>query len=68
MDTYVRFQTQLRCEQTGRPLGVFVAAGRVENSPGLPDTTHALLGNVLTWFNQNLVVPSLEQRRWRCAF
>ena len=68
MDSYLRFQTQLRCEKTGRPLGVFVAAGRVENSPGLPDTTRALLGNVLTWFNQNLVVPALEQRRWRCVF
>jgi len=27
-----------------------------------------LLGEHLTWFNRNLVVPSLGDRGWRCVF
>jgi len=36
METYIRFQTPLRCAQTGRPLGIFGSAGRVEESHALP--------------------------------
>lgn len=68
MDTYVRFQTQLRCGWTGRPAGLFVAAGRVEDSTRLAPSTRELLRDNLTWFNRNLVVPSLSGRQWRCLF
>ena len=68
MDTYVRFQTQLRCGWTGRPAGLFVAAGRVEDSARLATSTRELLLENLMWFNRNLVVPSLGDRDWRCIF
>jgi hypothetical protein len=68
MDTYVRFQTQLRCGWTGRPAGLFVAAGRVEDSTRTAASTRELLRDYLAWFNNNLVVPSLEGREWRCLF
>ena len=68
MDTYVRFQTQLRCGCTGRPAGLFVAAGRVEDSARLSTSTRELLRDNLAWFNSNLAVPSLEGRDWRCIF
>ena len=68
MDTYVRFQTQLRCANTGRPAGLFVAAGRLEDSGRLAQRMRELLHEHLTWFNENLAVPSLGDRGWRCVF
>ncbi len=68
MDAYVRFQTQLRCGNTGRPAGVFATAGRIEDSPHLPDTTRERLQEILRWFNQNLAVPALGEGDWRCIF
>ncbi len=68
MDTYLRFQTQLRCANTGRPAGLFVAAGRLEDSGRLAQCMRELLREHLAWFNQNLAVPSLGDRGWRCVF
>lgn len=68
MDTYIRFQTQLRCRNTGRPAGIFVAAGRIEDRTALPDETRDRLREVLIWFNRNLTVPSLDDSDWRCLF
>ena len=68
MDTYIRFQTQLRCANTGRPAGLFVAAGRLEDSGRLAQSMHELLREHLTWFNDNLAVPSIGGRGWRCVF
>ena len=68
MDTYVRFQTQLRCANTGRPAGLFVAAGRLEDSGRVAKCMRELFREHMTWFNQNLVVPSLGDRNWRCLF
>ncbi len=68
MDTYIRFQTQLRCRYTGRPAGIFVAAGRIEDRATLPDATRDRLREVLRWFNHNLTVPSLDESDWRCLF
>jgi hypothetical protein len=68
MNAYVRFQTQLRCGVTGRPAGLFVAAGRVEDSARVATSTRELLRENLTWFNRNLVVPSLGDCDWRCIF
>ena len=68
MDTYVRFQTQLRCPDTGRPAGIFLAAGRVEDRPTLPNPTRDRLREVLDWFNRNLTAPALDESDWRCLF
>ena len=68
METYIRFQTQLRCEDTGRPAGIFVAAGRVECKHDLPDSTKALLCETLAWFNRNLKAPTNKELHWKCLF
>ena len=68
MDTFVRFQTQLRCGWTGRPAGLFVAAGRVEDSARTSENARILLRENLAWFNSNLTAPSLVGRQWRCLF
>ena len=65
MDTYIRFQTQLQCCNTGRAAGIFVAAGEIEDRSTLPDVTRDQLRDLLMWFNHNLTVPRLvgSQRR-----
>ena len=68
MDTYIRFQTQLRCRNTGRPAGIFVAAGRIEDRTTTPELTRDRLREVLTWFNRNLTVPALDDSDWRSLF
>jgi hypothetical protein len=68
MDTYIRFQTQLRCRNTGRPAGIFVAAGRVQDRKTLPAETRERIRDVLVWFNYNLAVPALDDSDWRCQF
>ncbi len=65
--TYLRFQTRLRCSATGRPLGIFHAAGRVEEWPDLPDATRDWLRSTLKWFNENLTFPRLDGE-WRPVF
>ncbi len=68
MDTYIRFQTQLRCCNTGRPAGIFAAAGYIEDRGTTPQLTRDQLREVLTWFNHNMPVPALEDFDWRCLF
>ena len=68
METYIRFQTQLRCCNTGRPAGIFSAAGRVEDRTTLPDVTRDRLQEVLIWFNRNLTVPKLDDSDRRSLF
>jgi hypothetical protein len=68
MATYIRFQTPLRCGETGRPLGIFHAAGRVEDSPDLPDVTRHWLRSTLNWFNEHLTRPGLNASEWRSIF
>ena len=68
METFIRFQTRLRCGETGRPAGIFVAAGRVEDRGNVPALTRERLKDVLGWFNRNLAVPKIEDRDWRCLF
>ena len=68
METYIRFQSSQRCCNTGRPAGIFVAAGRVEDRASLPETTRERLRDVLSWFNRNLTVPKLDDADWRCLF
>ncbi len=68
METFIRFQTRLRCGNTGRPAGLFVAAGRLEESAHLAPWRRELLCEHLAWFNQKLTVPSLDGKGWRCLF
>ncbi len=68
MSAYIRFQTQLRCGTTGRPAGVFLAAGKIEDNASTPGLTKGRLRVALEWFNQNLTVPKLESGDWRCLF
>ncbi len=68
MDTYVRFQTQLRCGNTGRPAGIFLAAGRIEDRTTLPTETRERLREIVDWFNRNLTAPALADSDWRCLF
>ena len=68
MDAFLRFQTQLRCADTGRPSGLFLAAGRVEDRKALPAATRDQLREHLSWFNLHLVVPSLGEHDWRALF
>ncbi len=65
---YVRFQTQLRGQETDAPLGVFVAAGQVEDLPEVAEYARALLEEYLWWFNRNLTVPCLNNRGSRSVF
>ena len=68
MNTYVRFQTPLRCGETGRPLGIFHAAGRVEDLSDLPDVTRHWLRGALRWFNENLTLPRRNDGERRSIF
>ena len=68
MDTYIRFQTQLRCRDTGRPAGIFYAAGQVRDSGQLSASAQESLQRILKWFNHNLRAPALNNRNWRCLF
>ncbi len=68
MENYIRFQTALRCGDTGRPLGVFYSAGRLEDSKRLPECMREYLRETLVWFNDNLTVPSPNEFGWRCMF
>jgi hypothetical protein len=66
--SFVRFQTEYRCRDTARPLGLFHSAGRVEDTVSLPSETAERLSDLLSWFNKNLTVPSLDEYGWRCVF
>ncbi len=68
METYLRFQTPLRCEYTTRPLGIFIAAGRVEASLDNDDALRALIGDLLDWFGEHLHMPDLNYFGWRSLF
>jgi hypothetical protein len=65
MNAYIRFETSCRCAHSGRRLGVFRSAGRLEHREDLSDWTADQLEESLAWFNQNLIVPRrrLVERR-----
>jgi len=66
MRRYVRFETALRCADTGRRLGIFRSAGRVEDwcSPEIRNQ----IGEVCQWFNDNLTRPASDAVHWRAQF
>jgi hypothetical protein len=68
METYLRFQTPLRCNHTARPLGIFAAAGHVETSSNVDETLRACIGDMLDWFGDHLHIPTLDDEAWRALF
>lgn len=58
---FVRFQTGLRCSETGRWLGLFHGAGRLEESGHLDESQREFLEQHLGWFNDHLTVPMLGE-------
>lgn len=68
METLIRFQTQLRCPDTGRRLGLFHSAGQLEDRKDLDPALRWELGEILQWFNHGLNVPTLDGHGWRCLF
>ena len=55
--SYIRFQTGMRCRSTGRFLGVFHAAGWLEDELRVEPHFAEPLASTLQWFNKNLAVP-----------
>ncbi len=68
MESFIRFQTSLRCSETARPLGVFHAAGEILERDSLVTATADWLAELLAWFNEHLAVPSLNEFGWRSIF
>ena len=68
MPHVLRFQTSLRDPDSGRPLGLFRAAGRIEERDRLPPSAKDWLREQLEWFNENLIVPHLDPDLWRAQF
>lgn len=65
---YVRFQTGMRCRDTGRSLGIFRAAGRLEDEGRVENYLTDSLTETLSWFNKNLPVPKNDTIDPRCLF
>jgi hypothetical protein len=59
METFLRFQTPVRCEQTARPLGIFASVREITDSSGIDESVRHWIGEELGWFNRNLPVPRL---------
>ncbi len=68
MPTYVRFQTSVRCGRTQRPLGVFQAAGDLEDRQEIDPCFLSAVWDSLYWFNRNLKVPRLAAEHHRSLF
>jgi len=68
METLIRFESQLRAEGICRPLGVFRAAGAIEDLPHVPVYARDALLESLAWFNRNLIVPRLRIKDRRAIF
>ena len=49
-------------------MGIFTAAGIIEERRSLPDETRDLVRESLVWFNAHLKVPRLDETEWRCLF
>jgi hypothetical protein len=66
--SFLRFQTPLRCANSGLRAGVFTAAGQLEDAANLSESTQNWLANALRWFNQNLRAPTDREVSWRAMF
>jgi hypothetical protein len=58
----------MHCPDTGRWLGVFRAAGEIEDREQLDPFRRTLLRESLDWFNAHLKVPTLDDGGWRAVF
>ena len=65
---YIRFQTGVRCHYTGRSLGIFYAAGQVQDRCTVPEYLTEPLRDSLVWFNNNLKVPRRDTIPRKCLF
>ncbi|MCE9546611.1 MAG: hypothetical protein K8T25_14105 [Planctomycetia bacterium] len=63
METFIRFQTSIRCTFTGRPLGIFRAAGYVKHAYRISSDTAERIQEAIAWFNVNLPAPTLHGRK-----
>lgn len=68
MRPYIRFETELPLARNRARLGVFRAAGMLEDKIEMPDYTQELLRETLDWFNENLKVPPLSSYRGKSVF
>jgi hypothetical protein len=68
MRPYIRFESELPLARNRARLGLFRAAGILEDTFELPDYTQELLRESLDWFNKNLKVPRLSSYRGKSAF
>ena len=68
MRPYIRFESELPLARNRARLGVFRAAGMLENKIELPDYTQELLRETFEWFNKNLKVPRHPSYRGRSVF
>lgn len=68
MEKYLRFQTSMRCPDTGKYVGIFVASGWLKEDGRLEADDTERLNVGLRWFNENLTVPSVHGKRRRAVF
>ena len=68
MRPYIRFESELPLGRNRARLGLFRAAGILEDTVELPDYTRELLRESLDWFNKNLKVPRLGSHRGKSVF
>ena len=55
---FIRFQSAITSPKSGRPLGLFHAAGIAARDPTTPVFAADLIDEHRTWFGDNLPVPS----------
>lgn len=68
MFSYLRFQTSVRADYGPRKLGIFRAAGWLEQSDVIEEPLRTWLRPPLDWFNAHLRVPCLESNCRRAVF
>ncbi|MGH7201596.1 MAG: hypothetical protein ACREJB_13385 [Planctomycetaceae bacterium] len=68
MARFVRFKSSLRDPACPRPLGVFRAAGALQDSDRLDPWADNRIEDICHWFNVHLPVPRLDEEHWRAVF
>ncbi|MCC9607946.1 hypothetical protein LOC68_02475 [Blastopirellula sp. JC732] len=68
METYIRFQTDIRGPGCGRRRGIFISAGHVEDNFDLTPAERSALCESLGWFNENLPVPPSDEFSQQAIF
>ena len=68
MAVYSRYQTDMRCPETGLPLGLFRAAGELEDQRVFDAADYRRAREVLDWFSVHLRSPNIRRRYRRSLF